>query len=136
MQYNNAAPQAPGKGLLKVTGILMVIFSSLALILMLISMLALGALGSFFAGSGIAAASTVLILFAFLPTIFEFVTGILGIANANKPEKAGICLAFGILVIVLTVVSIISNGFEWTSLTGLVLPVLYLIGAVQNKQAA
>jgi peptidoglycan/LPS O-acetylase OafA/YrhL len=136
MENNVTTPNAPGKGLLKVTGILMVIFSSIVLLIAIFGMIALGAMFGALGGSGAATASTLLILLAILPGIFEFVAGILGIVNANKPEKAGVCLAFGIIVIVLVILSIISNGFEWSSPIGLVLPILFIIGAIKNRQPA
>lgn len=73
-------------------------------------------------------------------SVAELIAGILGTANCKKPEKAKTCLAWGIVVAVLAVAGIILNaigggGFSVLSLiTGLVLPVLYIIGAVQNKQ--
>lgn len=133
---NNMGPNAPGKQLLKVTGILMVIFSSIVLVLAFLSAAAIGALLGAFGGAVAATAGFLAMLLAFLPGIFEFVAGILGIVNANKPEKAGICLAFGIIVLVLVVISTIYSKIDWTSAVGFVLPVLYLIGAIKNKQAA
>ena len=71
----------------------------------------------------------------------EMVTGILGVVNCKKPEKAKTCIAWGIVVAVLcvagTVLSVIGDGdFSIVSLLiGLVLPVLYIIGASLNAKA-
>jgi hypothetical protein len=132
MEYSKEAEKAPGKGLLRVSSILMVILSSLVLVLALIGIIAAGTIG----GIIIAAASTFVVIFAFLPTIAVFITGVLGIAYAGKPEKATVCLVFGIVVVILTLISIFTSGFTWGHLVGLILPVLYVIGAARNKQAA
>ena len=72
--------------------------------------------------------------------LLKFVGGIIGVKNWNKLEKAQTCMVWGILAIALCVLSQILNlagggSFNVVSLaTGLVLPVLYLIGALQNKK--
>ena len=61
--------------------------------------------------------------------------------NWNKLEKAGTCITWGIIVIMLCVISnilTVVGGGDFSVLnlaTGLVIPVLYLIGALQNKKA-
>ena len=68
--------------------------------------------------------------------------GILGVANAAKPERATVCIVFGILTAVLSVLGNVltaagGGSFSVVNLIlGLVLPVLYLIGAFQNKKKA
>ena len=133
----NENVKAPGKTWLKVTGILMVIFSAIAIILLLISLAALGALGVMGGGAvaGVAALGMGALIIGFIAPILEFVGGIIGIAFANKPEKANVCLVFAILMLVMVVINIIAGGFQWTSLIALVLPILYLIGAVKNRGA-
>lgn len=132
MEYEKKVTEAPGKSLLRVSSILMIIFSGIVLVLGIIGIIAAGAIG----GIVIAAASTIVVTLAILPTVVMFIAGIFGIAFAGRPERAGVCLVFGIIVVVLTLLSIFSSSFAWTQLAGLILPVLYLIGAIQNKKAA
>ena len=65
-----------------------------------------------------------------------------GILNAEKPQKAKTCIVWGALVAVLsvagTILGVVGGGdFSVFSLIlGLVLPVIYIIGAVKNMQSA
>ena len=136
--------KAKGRNFLKVTGILMIIGGALGLILSIVAL----------AGSGLAAAAlggniiTGLLVFssvvALLGSVIEFVAGIIGVKNNNKPEKAGTCLVWGIIVAALSVLSAIlslSGGSSFgdvigSLITGLVIPVLYIIGAALNKKQA
>lgn len=140
-----------GTNFLKVTGILMIIGGSLGIIITLIGAAAIAALIS---GAGALLGQDFMseaningtLLWAgfalsLVGAVMELVAGILGVANCRKPEKANTCLAFGIVVAVLSVAGQIFNAagggtFSVFSLIlGLVLPVLYIIGAAFNKQA-
>ena len=74
--------------------------------------------------------------------VFQLIAGIMGVKNCDKPEKAQSCLVMGVIVAILSVAgNIISNvlGSSFNILsyaTGLVIPVLYIIGAVKNKELA
>ena len=132
-----------GSKMLKVTGILMIIFGSIALIGSFVTMASISVLGALGASTGLLWISAILSL---VGTVAEFVAGILGVVNWNKPEKAGVCMAFGVVIAVLTVASFIfsmiaySESFGFMTIislfSGLVLPVLYLIGANNNKKQA
>jgi len=134
-----------GNTLLKVAGILMIIGGSIGLIVGIIAVLgvgilvaALNALGES-ANQGLLMFGAVLIL---LGAVIQFVAGIVGVKNAKKPEKAMVCIVFGILTVVVSLLSnvltVVGGGdFSIVSLgIGLVLPALYLIGAFQNKKLA
>ena len=90
------------------------------------------------ASSGLLTVSCIL---ALVGAVAELVAGIIGVKNWNKLEKAGTCITWGIIVIVLCVISnilTVVGGGDFSVLnlaTGLVIPVLYLIGALQNKKA-
>ncbi len=138
-QTATATANAPGRSLLKVTGILMVIFGSFNLIFTLVGMLALGAIGGALGGAAGAAVGIGAVLIGSISGIVQFVTGIMGILNANKPEKAMVCMVFGALMIVFVLVNLFTNfsGFAiFGAIIGLVLPVLYIMGALKNKQVA
>ncbi len=132
---------AKGSTFLKVTGILMIIFASLSLVVDIFSFFlsaAFDALGASEASSALYFASIIMLIDA----AAEMVAGIMGVAFCKKPEKANACLVMGIIVAVLCVVGTIINiasGSEFgvstivSLLIGLVMPVLYIIGAVKNK---
>ena len=78
-----------------------------------------------------------------LSAVAEFIAGIIGVKNWNKPEKAVTCIGWGIAVVAMCVISQIltligyPENFNVINLvSGLVIPVLYLIGAFQNKKLA
>ncbi len=129
-----------GSKFLKVTGILMIIFGALALILSIVAAIGLAALVALELNTWQYTAAVILML---VGSIFEMIAGIVGVKNCNKPEKAGTCMVWGIIVIALSVLSnvltLVGNPDNFSIvnlLTGLVIPVLYLIGAVMNKKAA
>ena len=129
-----------GSKFLKVTGILMIIFGALALILSIVAAIGLAALVTLDLNTWQYTAAVILML---VGSIFEMIAGIVGVKNCNKPEKAGTCMVWGIIVIALSVLSnvltLVGNPDNFSIvnlLTGLVIPVLYLIGAVMNKKAA
>ena len=129
-----------GTGLLKVTGILMIIGGGISIIMGIIAALGVAALAYISDGtvsSALLYASVVLML---ISAVAELVAGIIGVVNCKKPEKAGVCIAWGIIVAVLSVAGTILNSVgggsfsAFSLILGLVLPVLYIIGAVFNKK--
>lgn len=137
--------QNQGSKMLKVTGILMIIGGALALVIALIAVIGIAAAASLAAGAlggGIIALAVIASILALLGGGIELAAGILGVKNWNQPAKAQSCIVFGAIIIALSVLSNILNlasGSEFnlfTLLLGLVLPVLYLIGAVQLKNMA
>lgn len=134
--------QVPGKGLLKVTGILFVIFAGITLLFGLIGLIGSVALGAALGGASGAVLAGALILalvIALVVAVLELIAGIFGIKNCDKPEKSTTCIVFGTIILVLSVISMISSitsgQFQWTSIFGIALPILYFIGAVMNKKA-
>ena len=124
-----------GSKFLKVTGILMIIFGALALVLAIIAIAGISLLAAMGASSGLLTVSCILML---VGAVAELVAGIIGVKNWNKLEKAGTCITWGIIVIVLCVILTVVGGGDFSVLnlvTGLVIPVLYLIGGLQNKKA-
>ena len=128
-----------GTGFLKVTGILMIIGGGISIIMGIIAALSVAALAYIAGGdsSALLYASVVLML---ISAGAELVAGIIGVVNCKKPEKAGVCIAWGIIVAVLSVAGTILNSVGggtfsvFSLILGLVLPVLYIIGAVFNKK--
>jgi len=126
--------------LLKVTGILMIAGGAIGLVLRVPSLLCVVAATLISSGnSGLIVFSVILFL---LGSVAQLIAGILGVANAGKPEKAQVCITFGILVVLLTIASNILNGAGVTGINilwlviGLVVPIFYLVGAFQMKNKA
>ena len=133
-----------GHKFLKVTGILMIIaaaFSILAGVLV-------GGMGALVAGIGAASSLT----FAYWAALFltlvggicQLIAGIEGVKHSKCTEKAGKLVAWGAIVAVFSVLSIVMNWvnggeFNITSvlsvLTGVAIPALYIYGAVLNSKA-
>ena len=129
-----------GRKFLKVTGILMIIGGAFGIIGGIVAMIGSGALAAVLETSagGLMLASVLILASA----VFQLIAGIMGVKNCDKPEKAQSCLVMGVIVAILSVAgNIISNvlGSSFNILsyaTGLVIPVLYIIGAVKNKEPA
>lgn len=129
-----------GAGFLKVTGILMIIGGALGIILSIVAILGIAALTYLSSGEssmGLLYASGALLL---VSAVAQLTAGIIGVKNCRNPEKSGTCIGWGIAVAVLCVAGTVLNsvaGGEFSVmslLSGLVLPVLYVIGAVRNRQ--
>ena len=129
-----------GRKFLKVTGILMIIGGAFGIIGGIVAMIGAGALAAVLETSagGLMLASALILASA----VFQLIAGIMGVKNCDKPEKAQSCIVIGVIVAILSVAgNIISNvlGSSFNILsyaTGLVIPVLYIIGAVKNKEPA
>ncbi len=145
--------KAPGKTLLQVVGIILVVIGVLALLVSLINIAVLGMTGSGEVGeimeqslatTGVTMAdykASVYIMTA--GALINLVIGIIGIANCNKIQKAGICFVCGIILIVwqlgTDVYSAVTSGITGMGIIniiiGLILPLLYFWGALKNRQA-
>ena len=134
--------ETKSNGFLKVTGIIMIIGGSLGFIFGIIALLGVALVVSLAIAAGVDVNSGLLTFAAILVVVgavVQFIAGIVGVKNAAKPEKAQTCITFGILCVAISILGQILNivaGGNFsvvTLITGLVLPVLYLIGAFQNK---
>lgn len=135
--------QLKGRMMLKVVGILYIVFAAISIFAGLIAIVGGAALGVAMGGDmalGLGVAAAVLGLVAILGSVFGLVVGILGVKWCNRPDKAGTLFVLGIILIVLAALSLLSSfGGDSSSsvvsgLIGLVLPVLYTLGAWRNKQ--
>ena len=143
-----------GKGFLKVTGIIMIIFAGIALIGEIISLIVGARIMEYYtaqAGASLAAAKIVvygLIAGSIILSGLQLFTGILGIKNCSKPDKSTICIVFGSIILAIDLIGyvitlIIGMGMPAVlivlgsimSLIGMALPILYIIGAALNKKA-
>ncbi len=79
---------------------------------------------------------------AVVGAVVEIIAGFKGKKNWNKPEMAKTLMIWGVICAAVSLVSIIlsavndGSGVVISILTGLVVPVLYIIGTVQLKKQA
>ena len=131
-----------GKNMLKVVSILYIIFSGISILLGLLALVGGGmiAAGGDMMGAGVGAVAAIAGVVLIASSVFSLIVGIIGVKNCAKPEKAQVCFVLGIILIVLAAFSLISSfggdGNVFSALVGLVLPVLYTLGAYWNKQSA
>ena len=129
-----------GRKFLKVTGILMIIGGAFGIIGGIVAMIGAGALAAVLETSagGLMLASALILASA----VFQLIAGIMGVKNCDKPEKAQSCMVIGVIVAILSVTgNVISNvlGSDFNIINyaaGLIVPVLYIIGAAKNKEPA
>ena len=128
-----------GQKLLKVTSILMIIGGIIAAIAGVIAILgvsALAVLSGNAEGTGLLYASSILVTVA---SVIQFIAGIKGIGACSAPQKAASCIKWGIIIAVLSIISMIigligGGEFSIVSLVlNLLLPGLYIFSAVQMK---
>ena len=131
-----------GQKMLKVTSILMIIGGVIAIIAGVIAILGISALAALAGGTegmGMLYASTILVIVA---SVIQLIAGIKGVGACNAPQKAASCVKWGIVIAVLTVISIVlglvgGGEFSITNLVlNLLLPGLYVDGAIQVKAGA
>lgn len=136
--------KARGKALLMVCGILNIILGILTAVISIFMMIGGGALGAAgMADFGAKTAWTIgglFIAYAVLSLIIGLlwiISGGVAVKNAGKISSA--CFHWGIVLVLIEVVSLIvsaiGGGFQAANLLGLVFPALYLIGGYLNKSA-
>lgn len=124
---------APGKGILKVVSILFIIFGAIATVISIF-----GLVGSAYLSAvslGLAGILVVATIIALIGSALELVLGIVGLKKCDNPSQANFFIVAGIVLCVLNLVSLIMS-FNVATLIGFVLPILYIVGGVQNKNAA
>lgn len=131
-----------GQKFLKVTSILMIICGVIGAIGGVIAILGISALAAFMEsteGTGLLYASALILTLA---SVIEFIAGIKGVGACNAPHKAAACIKWGVIIAVLSIISMIigvvgGGKFNITSLIlNLLVPGLYIYGAVQMKNDA
>ena len=130
-----------GHKFLKVTGILMIIASALTII----AGVFVAGIGALAAGVGVGSALTLnyylVLILTLAGGICELIAGILGVKHSKRSCQSKKLVGWGIVVIVFCILSMIFNlvnsgDFDVVSvLTGLVVPGLYIYGAVLNSKA-
>lgn len=132
----------PGIGMLKITSILMIVFGIIALVAGIIAIVGVSALGvALGAGGGFVAFMVVMGVLALIGAVIELLAGLAGRKCANNPSTQGLkkCMILGIIVLILSIISLIGSGTMGSLnglgvVTGLIIPILYLIGVFQIKK--
>ena len=128
--------------LLFVTSILMIVFGGISIILSIVAILGIASVVYLASQLGVPVDTTMLYLagiLAIVGSVAQLVAGIIGVGIKKNPAKAGKSFTWGVICLVLSVLSIIlglvgGDGFDIVSiLMSLVLPVLFTIGAVKAK---
>ncbi len=123
---------APGKGLLKVVSIIFIVFGAIATLLSIIGLAGSAMLSSLTYGlTGVLVVGMVIALIA---SVLELVMGIVGVKKCADPSQANFFIVTGIILCALNLISMIMY-FQVTSLINFVLPILFIVGGVQNKNA-
>lgn len=130
-----------GHKFLKVTGILMIIAAAFSIVVGAL----IGGLGALAAGLGAASGLTfsywAALFLTLIGGICQLIAGIKGVKHSKRSEKAGKLIAWGVVVAVFCILSIVLNlinGGEFnvvSILTGIIVPALYIYGAVLNSKA-
>lgn len=130
-----------GHKFLKSTGILMIVAAAFSII----AGVFVGGLGVLAAGLGAASGLTFPYWAALFLTlaggICQLIAGIKGVRHSKRSEKAGKLIAWGVIVAVFSILSMVMNlvnGGEFNGvnlLTGVAVPALYIYGAVLNAKA-
>ena len=136
----------PGKGIIKVAGILLIIFGSLGLLasLILLPLLfwiaemseRLLDLSDYFNTQLIIP----LIILGMVFLVCEIVFGIIGLRNAGNLAKTQLVINMGIILCALNVIgmimSVIMFGPAWISPDiGVAFPILFIVGGYKNKKS-
>ena len=119
-------------GMLKVVSIIIIIFAAIAICILIGSVSAINAFG----GQELLLASgidpnlyTAAVIFGIVSCVVDLFCGVLGLLSKSKK----LVEILGLILIIFAVVSLILNAitgsFSWTNLIGLILPLLYFIGA-------
>lgn len=131
-----------GQKFLKVTSILMIIGGVIGVIAGIIAILGISALAALMEtgeGTGLLYASSIIVTLA---SVIQFIAGIKGIGACKAPQKAATCIKWGVIIAVLSIISMIiglvaGGDFSITSLVlNLLVPGLYIYGAIQMKNGS
>jgi len=122
--------------LLKVSAILMIIGGIITIILGIIALMATGVAAAVGVSSGLLTTAT---LFVLVNGVISLIAGVIGNKNAAKPENAQKCIVWGSITALMCILGnilfvVAGTGLNYTNLfIGLILPAIYIFGALQLK---
>ena len=124
---------------LKVMSIIMIIGGALGIIFGIIAIAGTGVLAALGAPTGLLVVASIL---AILGAIAELIAGVIGTKGCKDAAKAAKAFVWGIIVVALCVISNVltligyPESFSVVSvITGLIVPVLFVVSAAQAKKA-
>lgn len=137
--------QPRGRTLLKVIGILYTVFAAISILGGILLMIGGGLLSAGLATESVAGGVVTGMAAAFggiiiiVSSLLGLIAGICGIKYCDKPEKAQTCFILGVILLIFAAIGLIrtimaGEGGLFSSILGFILPVLYTLGANQNKQ--
>jgi hypothetical protein len=141
-----SAPNAPGKTMLLVTGILLVVFNTIGALLLLTTLNTIDFWLWAYGGQAMRATWTMIYTMGILLSLVVVVLGILGIVFCNRPEQArmlviltGTVIGFTLMhniVYMFYIADYTADGLFSASIfsifAGLAIPIIFLIGARRN----
>ncbi|MDR2183651.1 MAG: hypothetical protein LBE55_05705 [Clostridiales bacterium] len=143
------AAKAPGKNFLMVTGILFIIFNAIGFFMTLSTIMTVDVWLWMFGGHAMRGTWMMIYGLSLLLSLLAVALGIMGVSLCNKIQHGGMLLVVAIILMVASILyNIIYTAliFNFDGLMGvgaiigipigLVLPILFIIGAVKNKKAA
>lgn len=118
--------------------IIMIVVSALGLFSTVLALLGVGLISgvliSLPVGIGVTGLLSITAVLVNLTSTLMLVAGILGVKNAFLAGPKTACLIFGVLTLVLGLIAGALNGGIYRVLTGIVVPLLYVISAVQVER--
>ena len=132
---------APGKGLLKTVSILFIVFGAIATVISLVGIVGSAALASVggVVGTAVGGILLVALVVMMIVSVLELILGIAGLRRSGDPSRANFFITWGIILSILSLIPLligaVNGGFQWTSLVGFVLPILYIVGGAMNRKA-
>ena len=130
-----------GQNFMKITSILMIaggIIAGIAGVIAILGVSTLVALAGSAEGPGLLYASSIIVTIA---SIIEIIAGVKGLKACKAPELAKKCVTWGILIVVVSIISMVigligGGEFSISNLAlNLLVPGLYIYGALQIKSA-
>jgi hypothetical protein len=146
---------APGKTMLKVSSIILIVLGSLGVLGSACSGLSLLLVKAIpidqfmeqvpestismwnYARGAITAAVVIALVLGGVTNLMELIFGIMGLRNCDKPEKGAFFIGTGVALIALFIACIALRGGLTVVITvlSLALPILFIVGGVMNNKA-
>ena len=129
-----------------VAGILMIIIGIIGIAGGALAIVGGGAVVALGGAGGLGVWAVLAGVLSLVTGVFSLIAGIMGAKNAAKPEKGQSLFVFGIITVVMAVLGIVFSALSTAALGGgaiaptsfvsLVIPIIYVIGAMQLKKQA
>ena len=132
-----------GSRMLQITGVLLAISAVVTLATNIIAIVSSGASVGEQAGSVGTGVFVVLLMdfFPILVNVLTLIAGVWGAKSWRKPQNANKCVTIGFIILALNVISVVLGisqagfaGMAIASTVFLLIPILYVVGALQLKR--